>query len=62
MKECKLLNYLYMAETGVQVGQIGRCKVSEYPEIEKELNIYLQQGWKITPMGFGQFYLERERS
>lgn len=60
MKECKILHYLYMAETGIEVGKIGKCRIKEFPEVEKELNIYLQQGWKITPMGFGEFYLERE--
>ena len=61
MKECKLLNYLYMAETGRQLKTIGRCKVSDYPEIEKELNQFLNDGWTIQPMGFGTFYLEREK-
>lgn len=60
MKQCKLLNYLYMAEVGEKKRTIGRCIVSEYPEVEKELNNYLKEGWEITPMGFGTFYLERE--
>ena len=61
MKECKILNYLHMPEIEEKKRQIGRCIVFEYPEVEKELNSYLQQGWKITPTGFGSFYLEREK-
>ena len=61
MKECKLLNYYRMAEVGRHTKKIGMCEVRDYPEIEKELNQYLNDGWKIQPMGFGTFYLEREK-
>ena len=54
-------NYLYMPEIGNRKRQIGRYTVIEYPEVEKELNCYLQEGWNIIPMDFGSFYPEREK-
>ena len=61
MKECKILTYLYMAEIGRQIETIGRCNVRDYPEVERELNTYLREGWEIKPMDYGTFYLEREK-
>ena len=65
MKECKIIQFEYMATKldimGEQIESIPDVRVKEFPEVEKRLNAYLQQGWKITPMSHDMFYLEREK-
>ena len=61
MKECKLLTFLYMENQGREIRNIGGCKMKDYPDIEKELNKYINDGWTVcASMGYGNFYLERE--
>ena len=61
MKECKILQFLYMEKQSRDIQMIGSCMQKDYPDIEKELNKYINDGWKIcATMGWGNFYLERD--
>lgn len=56
MKESKVLQFLYMENQSRDIQMIGSCKQKDYPDIEKELSKYINDGWKIcSNNGVGQF-------
>ena len=67
MKECRLIKIDYSHGNGNTMETVGGCKITEYPDIDKDLNLLLNDGWTIKPVevspgiGIAVFYIERER-
>ena len=64
MKECKILQFADFDETVLEEDKKSDATVDEYPEIEKFLEKYLNDGFVVKHMmgegGDYSFYLERD--